>query len=92
MPKYLVINPWFGVEKGAVIDVKEINPAFLPNVEEVGESDVKLVTASEPAKANRKSEIQEQLKELGVKFDGRTSVEDLEIILSEELAKQNAAE
>lgn len=92
MAKYRVIRPWFGVEKGAVIDVKEINAAFLPNVEEVGESDVKLVTGSEPAKSDRKGEIYKQLKEMGVKFDGRTSVEDLEILLAEELAKQNTAE
>lgn len=92
MAKYRVIRPWFGVKVGDVIDVKEINPAFLPNVEEIGESDVKLITGSEPAKSDRKGEICKQLKQIGVKFDARTSVEDLEILLAEELAKQNTAE
>lgn len=61
MARYEVVTPWFGVERGAVIETEKLHPALLPNVKPVEEKKVELVAATptaeepeEPKKRGRK--------------------------------------
>lgn len=47
--KYTVIRPWFGVTRGQVIEVENLHPAILPNVEEV-------LTVEEPEEEEEEKE------------------------------------
>ncbi len=47
MPQYQVINPWYGVKKGQIVELKKVHPAIQANVMEVGAG---VKTSDEPAK------------------------------------------
>lgn len=63
MARYEVVTPWFGVERGAVIETEKLHPALLPNVRPLAEeTKVELVVATpkageadEPKKRGRKA-------------------------------------
>lgn len=82
--KYIVIRPWYGVEKGAIVDLKHLHPALKTNVRPIGGEAAELVPATPSATGNKpptKGEIAKRLKELGIEFDGRKSAEELAALL-----------
>lgn len=59
--RYEVIIPWFGVNKGDVVETEKLHPSLLSNVRALEESKVELVVATpkteeveEPKKRGRK--------------------------------------
>lgn len=90
MPKYQVTIAWVGVKVGDVIETENpINPAFLTNVKELGESAVVMITANVPKQPESKKELDKgeickRLKELGIQFDGRKNAEELAKLLPAE--------
>ena len=81
--KYIVIRPWHGVEKGAVVDMKHLHPALETNVRPIGGEAAELVPATpgSGSKPPTKGAIAKRLKELGIEFDGRKSAEELAALL-----------
>lgn len=82
--KYIVIRPWHGVEKGAVVELKHLHPALKTNVRLIGGEVAELVPATfDPAgnKPPTKGAIAKRLKELQIEFDGRKSAEELAALL-----------
>ena len=79
--KYIVIRPWHGVEKGAVVDMKHLHPALKTNVRPIGDEAAELVPATPGGKPPAKGEIAKRLKGLGIEFDGRKSAEELAALL-----------
>ena len=59
--RYEVIIPWFGVNKGDVVETEKLHPSLLPNVRVLEEKNIELVVATpkaeepeEPKKRGRK--------------------------------------
>ncbi|WP_298016690.1 hypothetical protein [uncultured Castellaniella sp.] len=92
--KYIVIRPWYGVEKGAVVDLKHLHPALKTNVRPIGGEAAELVPATPGAggKPPTKGEIAKRLKELGIEFDGRQSAAELLTLLPDGDPLKTAAE
>lgn len=79
MPKYEVIRPWHGVQRGDVIEtVKEINRLFAPNVRLVGNP--ARSEKSAPAAVDKKA-IMARLNELKIRYDGKADPADLLALL-----------
>nr|MBO2511805.1 hypothetical protein [Gammaproteobacteria bacterium] len=82
MAKYEVVKPWHGVKAGDVVEIKTLHPALKPNVRALPGDAGQLVPAVAQS-APGKGDIAKRLKELGIKFDGRGSLEDLQALLPE---------
>jgi hypothetical protein len=85
MAKYEVVRAWHGVKVGDVVETDKLHPALKPNVRLISGKVAKLEAAT-PAAAfgdPSKGDVAKRLKELGVKFDGRGSLEDLQALLPE---------
>lgn len=85
MAKYEVVRAWHGVEVGDVVETDKLHPALKPNVRLLSGDVVKLTPATPSAAAGKpsKGDVAKRLKELGIKFDGRGSLEDLQALLPE---------
>ena len=85
MAKYEVVRAWHGVKVGDVVETDKLHPALKPNVRLLSGDVVKLTTATPSAVAGEpsKGEVAKRLKALGIKFDGRGSLEDLQALLPE---------
>ncbi|MEX5486735.1 glycoprotein [Proteus mirabilis] len=53
MTKYEVIIPWHGVEKGQVIELENLHPAFKANVRALSNDAAELVPATPKAKSKK---------------------------------------
>ncbi|MDH2371905.1 glycoprotein [Providencia sp. R1] len=56
MAKYEVIIPWYGVEKGEVVDIESLHPALKPNVRKLSIEAAELVPATPKAKSKKDKE------------------------------------
>lgn len=56
MAKYEVIIPWYGVEKGEVVDIENLHPALKPNVRKLSTEAAELVPATPKAKSKKDKE------------------------------------
>lgn len=85
MAKYEVVRAWHGVKVGDVVETDKLHPALKPNVRLLSGDVVKLTPATPSAAAGgpNKGDVAKRLKELGIKFDGRGSLEDLQALLPE---------
>lgn len=55
MARYLVVNPWFGVEKGQELELDELHPALVSHVEQAEESKVEAAPELEVSTPKRKT-------------------------------------
>lgn len=53
MTKYEVIIPWHGVEKGQVVELENLHPAFKANVRALSNNAAELVPATPKAKSKK---------------------------------------
>jgi len=85
MAKYEVVRAWHGVKVGDVVETDKLHPALKSNVRVLPGGSGDLVPAvAQPASGDpSKGDVAKRLKELGVKFDGRGSLEDLQALLPE---------
>lgn len=47
--KYEVIRPWFGVEKGDVVELKKVHPSLVSHVRKLSDKAAELVPATPEA-------------------------------------------
>ena len=83
MARYEVLRAWHGVKVGDVVETENLHPALRPNVRMLS-GDVARLTPATPsavAGAPGKGQVIKRLKELCVKFDGRSGLDDLQSLL-----------
>ena len=86
MPMFEVVRPWHGVVMGEVFDSESVHPALASHVREVSDkAAAKLVVASpkDEDKSLSKADLIGELKKAGIKYDGRSSAEELAALLEE---------
>ena len=89
MTKYLVKQPWHGVNKGDVIETNKLHPALLPNVEVLEERTLEVATPSQdqketdPKKMNL-PDLKLWLTEQGVEFDATAKKSELQDLIPDD--------
>lgn len=98
MPKYEVTRAWHGVNEGDVVELAKLHPALKANVRPIKGQAAELEPStpagtSENERKLDKGVIAKRLKELEIKFDGRSGADELATLLPEgELDKLFPAE